>query len=70
MLLRELWFGADFKIKNDDARYCFIKYTINTNECVATRIDYDEADVKINPSISLPFDTEIIFLPRSGETND
>lgn len=70
MIIKDLWMGADFKLPNDNKRYCFIKYAQNANECVAVRIDYDEEDVKINPHISFNFTTEVIFLPRNGELND
>jgi hypothetical protein len=67
MILRDLWIGSDFKLPDEDARYCLVRYSQHSNECLAVRIDYDEFGVKINPHISFPFDKEVIFMPRSED---
>jgi hypothetical protein len=68
MILRDLWFGADFKVKDSEQRYCLLNY--RNNECVAVKITYDTAIVTGNAVVSFPFDTEVTYIPRSGETND
>ena len=68
MILRDLWIGADFIIPYDDSGYiyCLIAYSPKANECVAIKIVDNSKYSKHNTAVSLPFDTEVEYAPRTG----